>query len=128
MPDLGIADIVPASVVPHASLPEVWRAVYWANPIAHYVRGQVANILHGRQVVCSPSELFHFEPEPGQTCAQYAGEWASLAGGAIQNPGATDMCNYCQYATGDAFLTSLNMPFNYRWTAFGVLLCFVRLQ
>lgn len=110
--------------VPHIQLPAIWKAAFWANPVSYYMRGQVATLLHARKITCSSSELFRFNPPPGQTCGFYAGNWTTAKGGALLNPSATSLCEYCPYTTGDVYLAQNTIPFNFRWKAFGIMLCF----
>ncbi|KDN44707.1 hypothetical protein K437DRAFT_286057 [Tilletiaria anomala UBC 951] len=114
---LPILAIVNGVMVPQTQLPQPWKSVYWTNPIAYYIRGQVANILAGVPVVCDEPDTYRFDPPPGQSCGAYAGEWAQAAGGYIEDVNATAGCGYCPYRSGDMFLSSLNavrpacMPF-----------------
>lgn len=111
-------------IVPHSAMPILWKALYWANPITYYIRGQIATAISGRQITCSDSEVYRFAPPAGQTCGAYAGAWSATSGGALYNPESTTMCHWCQYATGDSYLAQIFMPFEFRWKAFGIFLCF----
>lgn len=111
-------------IVPHNAMPTIWKALYWSNPVTYYVRGQIATALHDRQITCSDKDFFKFAPPPGQTCGAYAGDWSTSSGGNLTNPDSTTMCHWCQYSTGDVYLSQFFMPFDFRWKAFGIFVCF----
>ncbi|KAG0249180.1 hypothetical protein BG011_009523 [Mortierella polycephala] len=88
----------------------------------HYiVEGLVVTQLHDLDVRCDTTEFNIFQPPAGQTCIQYAGEFmARSAVGYINNPGATQDCQYCQYLKGQDFYRNLNMDFGHRWRNIGI--------
>ncbi|GFZ48255.1 hypothetical protein JCM24511_06003 [Saitozyma sp. JCM 24511] len=111
---------------PYANLPYFWRSwMYWLDPFTWLVKGLVTTGLHGVPVVCKSTEFLLFPPPSGQTCGQYANGFANAVGGYINNPNATDECQYCQYSVGDSFFASLNMDFSERGEAIGVFVCFL---
>jgi ATP-binding cassette subfamily G (WHITE) protein 2 (PDR) len=73
----------------------------------------VATMLAGRQVYCSDREVSIFQPPAGQTCGAYLRDYASAAGGTVQNPGATSSCEYCSLSYSD------------RWRNFGIIFAFI---
>jgi ATP-binding cassette subfamily G (WHITE) protein 2 (SNQ2) len=96
-------------VVPYAALPYFWQSwMYWLTPFKWILESMLALVTHDVPIVCDPQELASFGPPPGQTCAEYAGEFARQAGGYVvtQDGG---LCGYCQYATGDEFVSSLSL-------------------
>ncbi|EPS44069.1 hypothetical protein H072_1970 [Dactylellina haptotyla CBS 200.50] len=113
-------------LVPWSQLQSVFKDfVYFANPIAWAARGMIGNVIHGVDVVCSPQELVTFNPPSGQTCAQYAGTWLSNTFGYFVDDNATDACQYCQFKTGDEYLTTVNIKFADRWHYFGYFSIFI---
>jgi ATP-binding cassette subfamily G (WHITE) protein 2 (SNQ2) len=56
----------------------------------------------------------------GQTCYQWAGEFTDYMGGYLNNPNATEDCEFCQYRVGDSFYNGLEMSYNTRWRDFGI--------
>ena len=82
-------------------------------------------MLAGREVVCSDREISVFDPPNGQTCGTYLRDYASAAGGVIQNPGATSGCEYCSLSNSDQFLASVSISYSDRWRNFGILFAFI---
>ncbi|KAK6519369.1 hypothetical protein TWF281_003203 [Arthrobotrys megalospora] len=113
-------------LVPWSQLSGVFRNfVYYANPIAYAARGMIGNVVHGVNVKCSPQELVTFQPPSGQTCAQYAGDWLASTVGYFVDNNATSDCQYCQFKTGDEYLTTVNIKFEDRWVYFGYFVIFI---
>lgn len=103
-------------VRPYASLPVFWKYwMYYVNPSTYWIGGMLAATLDGAQVQCSPDETAVFDAPPGQTCLQYAGDFARQAGGYLLNEDATSACQYCPMTTGNQFLTSLNIEASDKW-------------
>lgn len=69
----------------------------------------------GLNIVCQDDEFAVFPPPSGQTCQEWAGEFVTTFGGYLNNPNATDSCQYCQYQKGDEYFTPLNISFDNRW-------------
>ncbi|KAJ2373879.1 ATP-binding cassette transporter snq2, partial [Coemansia sp. RSA 2603] len=112
--------------IPYEQMPKFWRRwMYWLSPYHYYVEGVITNDLHGSQIKCRNNEFFVFSPPDGKTCNEYAGDWVSKAIGYLNNPDATDNCQYCSYKVGDEFYTSLSWSFNHRWRNIGILLGFI---
>jgi ATP-binding cassette subfamily G (WHITE) protein 2 (SNQ2) len=80
--------------------------MYWLSPFHYLLEGMLGVVVHTQPVVCATIEMAMFSPPPGQTCDSYAGAYAAQAGGYVMTQ-ANGMCGYCQYSTGDAFV-SLN--------------------
>lgn len=99
--------------------------MYYVNPSTWWIGGVLAATLHNIPVECTIEETARFNAPPGQTCSQYAGAYATSAGGRLLNPGASTDCQYCQYRTGDQYLASLNIHASEKWRDFGIFLVFV---
>jgi ABC-type multidrug transport system permease subunit len=56
----------------------------------------VSTALHGLPVVCTSDEFQTFTAPAGQTCRQWAGEYADLVGGYLNNPDSTSVCEFCE--------------------------------
>lgn len=65
-------------------------------------------------------------PPNGQTCAAYAGAFATTVGGYINNPTAVApaLCEFCQYSVGQSFYTPLAISFDTRWRDLGIFICY----
>jgi ATP-binding cassette, subfamily G (WHITE), member 2, SNQ2 len=90
--------------------------MYYVNPSTYWIGGVLAAVLANQPVRCAPGESTLFNPPPGQTCAQYAGNFVKSAGqGYLTNPSATSECGYCQYASGAEYLATLNIRPDEKW-------------
>ncbi|KAL1840395.1 hypothetical protein VTJ49DRAFT_521 [Mycothermus thermophilus] len=76
------------------AMPGFWTFMYYVSPFTYWIAGIVATLLHGRAVTCSPTESLTFNPPPGMTCAEYLAPLAGKAEGVLQNPFATEGCQY----------------------------------
>lgn len=112
-------------VRPYSMLPVFWRYwMYYVNPSTYWISGVLAATLNNTPVRCTSSETAIFNPPPGQTCQQYAGAFVSQTPGYLLNPGATASCQYCQFSSGNDYLTSLNILADEKWRDFGIFLAF----
>lgn len=84
------------------------------DPFTRLINGIVTNQLQGVPVVCQPDEFSVFPAPSGQTCAQWAGEYAQLVGGYLNNPESTGDCQFCQYSVGDSFYIPLELSYDNR--------------
>jgi len=110
-------------------MPAVYRFfVYYVNPIAYYVRGQVAVILHDLHLECIEEDIYRFDAPPGQTCLQYAGQFVTQVGGQLFNSNLSLDCGYCQYQDGDQFAKYLSADYDFRWQNYGIFLGFTVFQ
>ncbi|KAK2764869.1 hypothetical protein FQN54_008566 [Arachnomyces sp. PD_36] len=115
-------------IVPYDSNPVFWRYwMYYINPTTWWIRGVLSATLPTIPVICSPIESTHFNPPPGQTCAQYAGAFVSdiARSGYLTNPDAREDCSYCPYKDGREYMHSLNVQDGDKWMCFGIFLAFV---
>ncbi|KKZ68105.1 hypothetical protein EMCG_06215 [[Emmonsia] crescens] len=113
---------------PYSSIPPFWRYwMYYANPTTWWLRGVLSATLPATQIICSAAELTHFNPPPGQTCTEYAGNFISSVArsGYLTNPDATADCTYCAYSNGAEYMRTLNVYEGDKWTGFGIFLAFV---
>ncbi|PVI04434.1 ATP-binding cassette transporter ABC1 [Periconia macrospinosa] len=104
-----------------SALPGFWIFMYRASPFTYWVGGIASTLLHGRAVVCSPTEVSRFSPPAGQTCGEYLTDFLKTAPGVLQNPEATDECNYCGLRNSDQFLAGSEIFYSQRWRNFGIL-------
>jgi len=118
-------NLISGVIVPYNQLNYFYRYfLLYANPLAWFIKGQVATLLHNLPVQCRSEELAIFQPPAGQTCQEYAGAFVQSATGYLSNPQAAADCGYCLLSTGDQFAASLNAYWNRKWTYFGVFLCY----
>ena len=87
---------------PQSQMPVVWKyTMYYVAPFTYWIGGILSMTLSGRPVVCSSADLTYFEAPPGQSCAQYAGEWLMVATGYLVDENASGKCGYCRYSVAD---------------------------
>ncbi|CAO2652844.1 Nn.00g022550.m01.CDS01 [Neocucurbitaria sp. VM-36] len=110
---------------PASQLPGFWLFMYRASPFTYWVGGMVSTMLGGRAVQCSDTEVNIFDPPAGQTCGAYLENYASVAGGMIQNPEATSACHYCSITNADQFLAGSSIYYGERWRNFGLVFVFI---
>lgn len=112
---------------PYGDTPVFWRYwMYYVNPTTWWIRGVLAATLPSIPVECSSVESTHFNPPPGQTCGDYAGQFVSqiAKAGYLTDPNATSDCSYCPYADGREYMHSLNVQDDDKWKCFGIFLAF----
>ncbi|KAI0506555.1 ABC-2 type transporter-domain-containing protein [Xylaria bambusicola] len=112
-------------VQPYSMIPVFWRYwIYYINPSTYWIGGVLAATLDGSPVECEVAETARFDAPGGQTCGDYAGTFASSAGGYLLNPEARTDCQYCPYMTGNQYLATLNIDASEKWRDFGIFLAF----
>ncbi|CAI7567518.1 unnamed protein product [Penicillium pancosmium] len=95
--------------------------------VTWWLRGVLSAILPAVQIDCADLEATHFNPPPGSTCQEYAGNFVdNLAQvGYLVNGSATENCQYCPYKTGAEYMANLNVHEDDKWRCFGIFLAFV---
>lgn len=82
-------------------------------------------VLANQPVSCGPNEAAYFNPPSGQTCLEFAGDFARMAGqGYLMNPDDSSNCGYCPYADGSEYLATLGISPDTKWRNFGIFLVF----
>ncbi|KAH6986602.1 ABC-2 type transporter [Ilyonectria destructans] len=95
------------------------------SPFSYWLSAVVSTVLSNREVTCSDTETSIFDPPAGQTCAQYLADYLETAPGRLQNPDATDKCQYCSLQVADQFLVRSDIYWNERWRNFGIVWAYV---
>jgi len=110
-------------LAPPSSIPTFWRSwMYPVDPFHYFLEGIVTNALNDLDIVCRQEDFYKFPPPAGQTCGEYMVDFFAAGNtGYIDNPSATDMCDYCQYTKGSDFFISLQWDYGNRWRNFGIL-------
>ncbi|CAO3627721.1 unnamed protein product [Mucor fragilis] len=112
---------------PPGSMPAFWSSwMYWLNPYHYLVEGLVTNGLDAVEVVCEDKDYIKINTPPGSTCGEYMSQYFADGGlGYLGNPNSTDLCDYCQYSTGnDYYEYRIGWSFSNRWRNFGLLWLF----
>ncbi|KAK3325026.1 ABC transporter-like protein [Apodospora peruviana] len=105
------------------ALPGFWVFMYYVSPFTYWISGIVSTMLHDRPVECSLTEMLSFNPPQGMNCAEYLGPMMSspMAGGYLQDPYATEACNYCSMNVADEFMGGADIFWVDRWRNFGIM-------
>ncbi|KAL4926440.1 ABC drug exporter AtrF [Aspergillus undulatus] len=114
-------------VRPYTDYPVFWKYwMYYVNPVTWWIRGAISAVFPSVTIQCSTAESTHFNPPPGQTCGNYALNFVNNIAGAgyLTNPDATSDCQYCQYANGTEYMSTLNVKTDDKWHSFGIFLAF----
>lgn len=112
-------------VVPPVGLPTFWRRwMYWLTPFHYLLEAMLGVVIHDQPVRCKETEYARFRAPAGETCESYAGLYTQRAGGYVRT-GEGDMCELCQYATGDQFGASFSVYYRNIWRDFGVFCGFI---
>jgi ATP-binding cassette subfamily G (WHITE) protein 2 (SNQ2) len=110
---------------PYGQIPAFWRyTMYYLDPFTYWIGGILSAVLEGVEIQCKADELSRFLPRPGETCAEYAGEWISRAGGYLVEIGSGE-CGYCKYESGDKYLRGVNVNPGVAWRNMGIFCIFV---
>ena len=97
-------------VVPYPVIPHFWQSwMYYLSPFRYLLDGFLGVAVHDIKVKCSTTEFARFPAPPGQTCQSYTSSFIATYGGYVQN-GSDGLCELCQYATGDEFVSLSSYP------------------
>lgn len=111
---------------PPNALPRFWIFMYRVSPLTYLVSAIASTGISGREVTCASNEIAIMQPSSaGQTCGDYLGAYASVAGGAIYNPLATSDCQYCTLQNSDQYLASVAVSYSTRWRDYGIGFAFI---
>lgn len=111
--------------IPYPTMISFWRSwIYQLDPYTRTLAAMVSTELHGLPITCKSDEFSVFSPPSGQTCEEWAGPFVEAFGGYLDDPSATDACQYCQYKVGDEFFTPLNISYDNRWRDVWILFAY----
>ncbi|KAJ5145829.1 uncharacterized protein N7515_000393 [Penicillium bovifimosum] len=112
--------------IPKPSMPGFWRAwLYQLDPFTRLISGMVVTELHGRDVVCTESELNVFNAPDNMTCGEYMEPFFERGGNGYLVDGAARACRYCAYKIGEQFYAAFSMSFDTRWRDLGIFAAFI---
>lgn len=97
----------------------------------YLVSGLTVNELAGLPVRCSQRELYRFAlpSNMSSTCGEYARDFVTAYGGYIVDESVTQgECEYCRYATGTDFLSTLGLKVSEKGRDAGVFIAFTTLN
>ncbi len=97
--------------------------MYRLTPFTYLIEGLLVNAVSGSSVVCKTSELTYLVPPAGTSCQDWLAPYIATAGGYAQEVG--DQCGFCQYSSGDEFLSGLLMSFSHRYRDVGFMCAYI---
>ncbi|RAL09122.1 putative ABC multidrug transporter [Aspergillus homomorphus CBS 101889] len=114
-------------IQPHDKMPAFWKyTMYYLTPFTYWIGGVLTSVLRGAPVICEQDELSFFRSPANMTCGEYAGPWLAEKGvGYLSNPNDYDICGYCDYSSGDEYLSQIGLDSSYIWPYFGIFLAYV---
>lgn len=107
--------------------PRFWIFMYRVSPFTYLVDGMLSVGIANTKVVCSSTELRNFQAPSGMTCGDYMKDYITTLGkgGYLQDPNATDECNFRTLDSTNQFLSLLSSNYAHRWRNFGIMWAFI---
>jgi ATP-binding cassette, subfamily G (WHITE), member 2, SNQ2 len=119
-------------IVPYEQIQVFWRYwLYYLSPFTYFLGGTVTAVIEGVQVNCSAKDVIQFNPPPGKTCGDFAGDWAAQTSGYLLNPEATQRCDACKWTNGDQYLAEFHLGggmWGGIWGYYGIFVAFTVLN
>jgi ABC-type multidrug transport system permease subunit len=112
-------------LAPAPSLPGFWIFMYRVSPFTYFIGGFLATGIANTATNCADNEFVSFRPPQGQTCGAYVDPYIATVGGYLQDPNATEMCQYCTYDDTNVFLSGIGISYDQRWRNFGILWAYI---
>ncbi|KAJ5248930.1 ABC multidrug transporter atrF [Penicillium chermesinum] len=115
-------------VRPYSDYPVFWKYwMYYVNPITWWLRGVLSATLPSvNPIRCAADETTRVTPPPGQSCAEYAGNYIKEIGaGYLMSSSQQGVCEYCPYKNGTEYMATLNVHPDDKWHCFGIFLAYV---
>jgi ATP-binding cassette subfamily G (WHITE) protein 2 (PDR) len=106
-------------------MPGFWIFMYRISPFTYLVSAMLSTGVARSNAVCESVEYLQFTPPSNMTCGEYMHDYMKMAGGYLQDPGATDQCSFCSIADTDAFLASVSSYFSEAWRNFGLMWVYI---
>jgi ATP-binding cassette subfamily G (WHITE) protein 2 (PDR) len=106
------------------ALPGFWIFMYRVSPFTYMMTGMLTVGLANSPVVCAVNEFLYMDAPSGLTCGEYLAPYIKMAGGLVQNPDATSMCQFCTTTTTNTFLESISAPYSDRWRNLGIFIVY----
>ncbi|WWD22190.1 hypothetical protein CI109_106681 [Kwoniella shandongensis] len=110
---------------PRNALPGFWVFMNRVSPFTYLVEGMLGSAVANTNVVCSATELLHFDPPSGQTCGAYLQSYIASAGGYLVDSNATDACEFCAIQSTNTFLAGFEIFYSSMWRDFGLMWVFI---
>ena len=94
----------------------IYFIFYFYFYFSDLVAGLLSNSLGGLELTCTEAQIHFITPPAGAgTCQDYLGGYVASHTGFLTNPTATGAnCGYCQYASGDQYLVTVEATYGQR--------------
>lgn len=110
---------------PASALPRFWIFMYRVSPFTYLVEGLLTTGLANTKAHCAANEFVTFSPPAGSTCGEFIKPYLSAAGGYLQDPSATDNCQFCSIEDTNTFLDAIGLSYNNAWRDYGILWAYI---
>ncbi|CCK69552.1 ATP-binding cassette multidrug transporter PDR15 KNAG_0C04500 [Huiozyma naganishii CBS 8797] len=108
------------------SMPRFWIFMYRVSPLTYLIDALLALGVANVEVKCADYEYVQFTPPQGQTCGEYMNPYITAAKtGYLTDPGATDLCHFCQFSHTNDFLKQVYSAYYRRWRNYGIFICYI---
>lgn len=109
------------------ALPGFWIFMYRVSPFTYLVSGMLSTGLANNNVVCSSTELLHFEPANSQTCADYMQDYIDTFGGYLTEASqqSTTTCEFCSADDVNVVLDVYSVRYGDRWRNLGIFWVYI---
>ncbi|CDU25412.1 probable SNQ2-ABC transporter involved in multidrug resistance [Sporisorium scitamineum] len=118
-------------VQPPPLLPYFWRSwMFVASPFTYLLEGMLGAVLNDKPVRCTFNEYNTILPPPGQTCAQYLGNFVTSLNGpnlgtGYYIDGPNGSCEYCRFRMGNDYLRSISLNASHRYRNLGIICIYI---
>lgn len=99
--------------------------MYRVSPVTYLAGGLMSTAVANADINCAPHEILELAPPTNSTCGEFLSSYIYFAGGALLNPGSTDMCQYCPLASTNEFLAGFGISYDTRWRDFGLMWVYI---
>ncbi|RDW64630.1 hypothetical protein BP6252_10281 [Coleophoma cylindrospora] len=114
-------------LVPYSQVVVFWKYwMYWLDPFNYLIGGLLTQLLYDVKITCKTKELTSFSPPDGSTCGAYMADFFETGYGYLVDNTSTTTCEYCSYASGAEYATTLNLTKRLDgWRDTGIVAIFV---
>ena len=102
--------------------------MYHLSPYTYLTEALLGQAIGRTEIQCAAVELVTITPPAAQTCADYMAPYIASAGGYLTgtSDAAGAACQYCSFATTDAFLgLTFNIFYDNHWRDLGIFAAFI---
>ncbi|KAJ8906820.1 hypothetical protein NDN08_003306 [Rhodosorus marinus] len=123
----AVLNLLAGFLITRNEIPPWYIWIYWINPTAYFMVGNMKNTLTGTEFFCTADEYLEFT-YPGATNSSYeypSCETIPATQQYITNPSNSTECVFCPITSGDQVLTMLDVPDYNMWISIAALIAFI---